>query len=192
MIDRESLSPAIRLLFDSAVELDSRKIDVTVKALAEAEPNHSKRDYVKAVDIFKDFKSDLENHIYPMPNELKAWFDRGIQGLWAKGCNWFDKQKSLIEDSATERIALARKDRDEVNERCEHLLSQIESLRAELIDEKQLDQELRGELNDCKEELMMARIEQSKLSTQVTELRGAVSTLRDGICSRIQKMSGNV
>ncbi|MGN0903421.1 MAG: hypothetical protein ACI4M9_09045 [Succinivibrio sp.] len=192
MIDRDSLSPAIRLLFDRAVELDSSKIDVTIKALAEAEPNHSKRDYVKAIDTFKDFKAELENHSLPMPIELKSWFDRGIQGLWAKGCSWFNDQKSLIESSAEERIASARKDRDEVNERCEHLLSHIESLKIELNNEKELNLQLNQALKGCKDELQKCQTERVMLTTQVAELRSAVNVLRDSICSKIQKMADKV
>ena len=58
MLDREKLSPTIRLLFDKAIELDAQKIDVTYRALSEAAPNHSKKDYLRAIDILEDFKSE--------------------------------------------------------------------------------------------------------------------------------------
>lgn len=33
MLDRDKLSPTIRLLFDKAIELDAQKIDVTYRTL---------------------------------------------------------------------------------------------------------------------------------------------------------------
>lgn len=112
MLDREKLSPTIRLLFDKAIELDAQKIDVTYRALSEAAPNHSKRDYLRAIDILEDFKSEIASTSLPMPNELKSWFDKSIQGMWARGCSWLNEQKSLIEKTADEKVAMARKDRD--------------------------------------------------------------------------------
>lgn len=36
MLDRDKLSPTIRLLFDKAIELDAQKTDVTYRTLSEA------------------------------------------------------------------------------------------------------------------------------------------------------------
>lgn len=132
MLDRDKLSPTIRLLFDKAIELDAQKTDVTYRTLSEAAPNHSKRDYLRAIDILEDFKSELDSTSLPMPNELKSWFDKGIQGMWARGCSWLNEQKALIEKTADEKVVMARKDRDEVNDKCESLTHQFQDLSIEL------------------------------------------------------------
>lgn len=189
MIDREKLSSVIRLLFDKATELDAQKIDVTLRTLSDAAPNHSKRDYQKAIDIFDDFKSELASTSLPMPNELKSWFDKGILGMWAKGCSWFNEQKVLIEKTADEKVAMARKDRDEVNDKCEALTHQIQELSAELSEEKSTNQQLSKELANYKEELQQSRQDISVLTAKVAELKSTVEILRDGICSKIQKFT---
>lgn len=189
MVDREKLSSVIRLLFDKATELDAQKIDVTLRTLSDAAPNHSKRDYQKAIDIFDDFKSELACTSLPMPNELKLWFDKGILGMWAKGCSWFNEQKVLIEKTADEKVAIARKDRDEVNDKCESLTLQLQELRAELSEEKSTNQQLSKELANYKEELQQRRQEISVLTAKVSELKSTVEILRDGICSKLQKFT---
>lgn len=189
MLDRDKLSPTIRLLFDKAIELDAQKIDVTYRTLSEAAPNHSKRDYLRAIDILEDFKSELASTSLPMPNELKSWFDKGIQGMWAKGCSWFNEQKVLIEKTADEKVAMARKDRDEVNDKCESLTLQLQKLSAELCEEKSTNQQLSKELACYKEELQQSRQDISVLTAKVSELKSTVGILRDGICSKLQKFT---
>lgn len=189
MLEREKLSPVIRLLFDKANELDAQKIDVTVKKLSEAAPNHSKRDYLKAIDTFNDFKSELASTSLPMPNELKSWFDKGIQSMWARGCNWFNEQKAIIEKTADEKVAMARKDRDDVNDKCESLIHQLQELSNELNEAKSANQQLNKELAICKDELQQSRLDVSVLSAKVSELKSTVEILRDGICSKLQKFT---
>lgn len=189
MVDREKLSSVIRLLFDKATELDAQKIDVTLRTLSDAAPNHSKRDYQKAIDIFDDFKSELACTSLPMPNELKSWFDKGILGMWAKGCSWFNEQKVLIEKTADEKVAIARKDRDEVNDKCESLTLQLQELSAELSEEKSTNQQLSKELANYKEELQQRSQDISVLTAKVAELKSTVEILRDGICSKLQKFT---
>lgn len=189
MVDREKLSSVIRLLFDKAIELDAQKIDVTYRTLSEAAPNHSKRDYLRAIDILEDFKSELASTSLPMPNELKSWFDKGIQGMWARGCSWLNEQKALIEKTADEKVAMARKDRDEVNDKCESLTHQLQDLSVELCETQSANQQLSKELDICKKELQQSRLDVSVLKAKASELKITVEILRDGICSKIQKFT---
>lgn len=48
--------------------------------------------------------------------------------MWARGCSWLNEQKTLIEKTADEKVAMARKDRDEVNDKCESLTHQFQDL----------------------------------------------------------------
>lgn len=189
MLDRDKLSPTVRLLFDKAIELDAQKIDVTYRSLSEAAPNHSKRDYIRAIDILEDFKSELASTSLPMPNELKSWFDKGIQGMWARGCSWLNEQKALIEKTADEKVAMARKDRDEVNDKCESLTHQLQDLSVELCETQSANQQLSKELDICKKELQQSRLDVSVLKAKASELKSTVEILRDGICSKIQKFT---
>lgn len=189
MLDRDKLSPTIRLLFDKAIELDAQKIDVTYRTLSEAAPNHSKRDYLRAIDILEDFKSELASTSLPMPNELKSWFDKGIQGMWARGCSWLNEQKALIEKTADEKVAMARKDRDEVNDKCESLTLQLQDLSVELSETQSANQQLSKELDICKKELQQSRLDVSVLKAKASELKSTVEILRDGICSKLQKFT---
>lgn len=189
MLDRDKLSPTIRLLFEKAIELDAQKTDVTYRTLSEAAPNHSKRDYLRAIDILEDFKSELDSTSLPMPNELKSWFDKGIQGMWARGCSWLNEQKALIEKTADEKVAMARKDRDEVNDKCESLTHQLQDLSIELCEEKSINQQLSNELANCKDELQQSRLDVSVLKAKVSELKSTIELLRDGICSKLQKFT---
>lgn len=189
MLDRDKLSPTIRLLFDKAIELDAQKTDVTYRTLSEAAPNHSKRDYLRAIDILEDFKSELDSTSLPMPNELKSWFDKGIQGMWARGCSWLNEQKALIEKTADEKVAMARKDRDEVNDKCESLTHQLHDLSIELSETQSANQQLSKELDICKKELQQSRLDVSVLKTKVSELKSTIELLRDGICSKLQKFT---
>lgn len=189
MLDRDKLSPTVRLLFDKAIELDAQKIDVTYRTLSEAAPNHSKRDYLRAIDILEDFKSELASTSLPMPNELKSWFDKGIQGMWARGCSWLNEQKALIEKTADEKVAMARKDRDEVNDKCESLTHQLQDLGIELRETQSANQQLSKELDICKKELQQSRLDVSVLKAKASELKITVEILRDGICSKIQKFT---
>lgn len=189
MVDREKLSSVIRLLFDKAIELDAQKIDVTYRTLSEAAPNHSKRDYLRAIDILEDFKSELASTSLPMPNELKSWFDKGIQGMRARGCSWLNEQKALIEKTADEKVAMARKDRDEVNDKCESLTHQLQDLSVELCETQSANQQLSKELDICKKELQQSRLDVSVLKAKASELKITVEILRDGICSKIQKFT---
>lgn len=189
MLDRDKLSPTIRLLFDKAIELDAQKTDVTYRTLSEAAPNHSKRDYLRAIDILEDFKSELDSTSLPMPNELKSWFDKGIQGMWARGCSWLNEQKALIEKTADEKVAMARKDRDEVNDKCESLTHQLQDLSIELSETQSTNQQLSKELDICKKELQQSRLDVSVLKAKVSELKSTIELLRDGICSKLQKFT---
>lgn len=189
MLDRDKLSPTIRFLFDKAIELDAQKTDVTYRTLSEAAPNHSKRDYLRAIDILEDFKSELDSTSLPMPNELKSWFDKGIQGMWARGCSWLNEQKALIEKTADEKVVMARKDRDEVNDKCESLTHQLQDLSIELCEEKSINQQLSNELANCKDELQQSRLDVSVLKAKVSELKSTIELLRDGICSKLQKFT---
>lgn len=189
MLDRDKLSPTVRLLFDKAIELDAQKIDVTYRTLSEAAPNHSKRDYLRAIDILEDFKSELDSTSLPMPNELKSWFDKGIQGMWARGCSWLNEQKALIEKTADEKVAMARKDRDEVNDKCESLTHQLQDLSVKLCETQSANQQLSKELDICKKELQQSRLDVSVLKAKASELKITVEILRDGICSKIQKFT---
>lgn len=191
MLDRDKLSPTIRLLFDKAIELDAQKIDVTYRTLSEAAPYHSKRDYLRAIDILEDFKSELASTSLPMPNELKSWFDKGIQGMWARGCSWLNEQKALIEKTADEKVAMARKDRDEVNDKCESLTHQLQDLSVELSETQSANQQLSKELDICKKELQQSRLDVSVLKAKASELKSTVEILRDGICSKLQKFTEN-
>lgn len=190
MLDRDKLSPTIRLLFDKAIELDAQKTDVTYRTLSEAAPNHSKRDYLRAIDILEDFKSELDSTSLPMPNELKSWFDKGIQGMWTRGCSWLNEQKALIEKNADEKVVMARKDRDEVNDKCESLTHQLQDLSIELSETQSANQQLSKELDICKKELQQSRLDVSVLKTKVSELKSTIELLRDGIiCSKLQKFT---
>lgn len=189
MLDRDKLSPTIRLLFDKAIELDAQKTDVTYRTLSEAAPNHSKRDYLRAIDILEDFKSELDSTSLPMPNELKSWFDKGIQGMWARGCSWLNEQKALIEKTADEKVVMARKDRDEVNDKCESLTHQLHDLSIELSETQSANQQLSKELDICKKELQQSRLDVSVLKAKVSELKSTIELLRDGICSKLQKFT---
>lgn len=189
MLDRDKLSPTIRLLFDKAIELDAQKTDVTYRTLSEAAPNHSKRDYLRAIDILEDFKSELDSTSLPMPNELKSWFDKGIQGMWARGCSWLNEQKALIEKTADEKVVMARKDRDEVNDKCESLTHQLQDLSIELSETQSANQQLSKELDICKKELQQSRLDVSVLKAKVSELKSTIELLRDGICSKLQKFT---
>lgn len=189
MLDRDKLSHTIRLLFDKAIELDAQKTDVTYRTLSEAAPNHSKRDYLRAIDILEDFKSELDSTSLPMPNELKSWFDKGIQGMWARGCSWLNEQKALIEKTADEKVAMARKDRDEVNDKCESLTHQLHDLSIELSETQSANQQLSKELDICKKELQQSRLDVSVLKAKVSELKSTIELLRDGICSKLQKFT---
>ena len=189
MLDRDKLSPTIRLLFDKAIELDAQKTDVTYRTLSEAAPNHSKRDYLRAIDILENFKSELDSTSLPMPNELKSWFDKGIQGMWARGCSWLNEQKALIEKTADEKDVMARKDRDEVNDKCESLTHQLQDLSIELSEKQSANQQLSKELDICKKELQQSRLDVSVLKAKVSELKSTIELLRDGICSKLQKFT---
>ena len=189
MLDRDKLSPTIRLLFDKAIELDAQKTDVTYRTLSEAAPNHSKRDYLRAIDILEDFKSELDSTSLPMPNELKSWFDKGIQGMWARGCSWLNEQKALIEKTADEKVAMARKDRDEVNDKCVSLTHQLHDLSIELSETQSANQQLSKDLDICKKELQQSRLDVSVLKAKVSELKSTIELLRDGICSKLQKFT---
>lgn len=189
MLDRDKLSPTIRLLFDKAIELDAQKTDVTYRTLSEAAPNHSKRDYLRAIDILEDFKSELDSTSLPMPNELKSWFDKGIQGMWARGCSWLNEQKALIEKTADEKVVMARKDRDEVNDKCESLTHQLQDLSIELSETQSANQQLSKELDICKKELQQSRLDVSVIKAKVSELKSTIELLRDGICSKLQKFT---
>lgn len=189
MLDRDKLSPTIRLLFDKAIELDAQKTDVTYRSLSEAAPNHSKRDYIRAIDILEDFKSVLDSTSLPMPNELKSWFDKGIQGMWARGCSWLNEQKALIEKTADEKVVMARKNRDEVNDKCESLTHQLQDLSIELSEKQSANQQLSKELDICKKELQQSRLDVSVLKAKVSELKSTIELLRDGICSKLQKFT---
>lgn len=189
MLDRDKLSPTIRLLFDKAIELDAQKTDVTYRTLSEAAPNHSKRDYLRAIDILEDFKSELDSTSLPMPNELKSWFDNGIQGMWARGCSWLNEQKALIEKTADEKVVMARKDRDEVNDKCESLTHQLQDLSIELSETQSANQQLSKELDICKKELQQSRLDVSVLKAKVSELKSTIELLRDGIWSKLQKFT---
>ena len=189
MLDRDKLSPTIRLLFDKAIELDAQKTDVTYRTLSEAAPNHSKRDYLRAIDILEDFKSELDSTSLPMPNELKSWFDKGIQGMWARGCSWLNEQKALIEKTADEKVAMARKDREEVNDKCESLTHQLQDLSIQLSETQSANQQLSKELDICKKELQQSRLDVSVLKAKVSELKSTIELLRDGICSKLQKFT---
>lgn len=189
MLDRDKLSPTIRLLFDKAIELDAQKTDVTYRTLSEAAPNHSKRDYLRAIDILENFKSELDSTSLPMPNELKSWFDKGIQGMWARGCSWLNEQKALIEKTADEKVVMARKDRDEVNDKCESLTHQLQDLSIELSETQSANQQLSKELDICKKELQQSRLDVSVLKAKVSELKSTIELLRDGICSKLQKFT---
>lgn len=189
MLDRDKLSPTIRLLFDKAIELDAQKTDVTYRTLSEAAPNHSKRDYLSAIDILEDFKSELDSTSLPMPNELKSWFDNGIQGMWARGCSWLNEQKALIEKTADEKVVMARKDRDEVNDKCESLTHQLQDLSIELSETQSANQQLSKELDICKKELQQSRLDVSVLKAKVSELKSTIELLRDGIWSKLQKFT---
>ena len=189
MLDRDKLSPTVRLLFDKAIELDAQKIDVTYRTLSEVAPNHSKRDYLRSIDILEDFKSELACTSLPMPNELKSWFDKGIQGMWARGCSWLNEQKTLIEKTADEKVAMARKDRDEVNDKCESLTHQLQDLSVELCETQSANQQLSKELDICKKELQQSRLDVSVLKAKESELKSTIEILRDGICSKIQKFT---
>lgn len=189
MLDRDKLSPTVRLLFDKAIELDAQKIDVTYRTLSEVAPNHSKRDYLRAIDILEDFKSELASTSLPMPNELKSWFNKGIQGMWARGCSWLNEQKTLIEKTADEKVAMARKDRDEVNDKCESLTHQLQDLSVKLSETQSANQQLSKELDICKKELQQSRLDVSVLKAEESELKSTIEILRDGICSKIQKFT---
>lgn len=189
MLDRDKLSTTIRLLFDKAIELDAQKTDVTYRTLSEAAPNHSKRDYLRAIDILENFKSELDSTSLPMPNELKSWFDKGIQGMWARGCSWLNEQKALIEKTADEKVVMARKDRDEVNDKCESLTHQLQDLSIELSETQSANQQLSKELDICKKELQQSRLDVSVLKAKVSELKSTIELLRDGICSKLQKFT---
>lgn len=189
MLDRDKLSTTIRLLFDKAIELDAQKTDVTYRSLSEAAPNHSKRDYIRAIDILEDFKSVLDSTSLPMPNELKSWFDKGIQGMWGRGCSWLNEQKALIEKTADEKVVMARKNRDEVNDKCESLTHQLQDLSTELSEKQSANQQLSKELDICKKELQQSRLDVSVLKAKVSELKSTIELLRDGICSKLQKFT---
>ncbi len=189
MFTLTKLSPTVRLLFDKAIELDAQKIDVTYRTLSEVAPNHSKRDYLRAIDILEDFTSELASTSLPMPNELKSWFDKGIQGMWARGCSWLNEQKTLIEKTADEKVAMARKDRDEVNDKCESLTHQLQDLNVELCETQSANQQLSKELDICKKELQQSRLDVSVLKAKESELKSTIEILRDGICSKIQKFT---
>lgn len=85
-----------------------------------------------------------------MPNELKSWFDKGIQGMWARGCSWLYEQKAHIEKTSDEKVVMARKDRDEVNDKCESLTQQLQDLSIELCETQSANQQLSKELDICK------------------------------------------
>ena len=109
--------------------------------------------------------------------------------MWTRGCSWLNEQKTLIEKTADEKVAMARKDRDEVNDKCESLTHQLHDLSIELSETQSANQQLSKELDICKKELQQSRLDVSVLKAKVSELKSTIELLRDGIWSKLQKFT---
>ena len=85
------LTPLLKELVETVRNIAAEGQDVNFKNLSERNPHHARRDYFKALEIYKDEQTQLSNCQYPMPVQIRNRCEALFQQSWAiisNGCSW--------------------------------------------------------------------------------------------------------
>ena len=90
-------------------------------------PNHSNRDYVRALDVFKDECRDLEETKVQIPQNVLNEFNGIIRRIWNRMVDEGEKRITILKNEQITALREARADRDNTMEENENLQLQLQN-----------------------------------------------------------------
>lgn len=150
-------------LLEACREIASTGQTVKRATLMDMRPNHSARDYQKALELFADECRKVRDCPVPMPEEMLERINNIMKSLWADIVRSSENRIARIRDESQKLITEARYARDKVTDDMEKLKEQMKAKDLEIgrlsnlltaskqVEEKQnaLMQQLQSELTAC-------------------------------------------
>lgn len=133
------LTPLLKKLVETVRNIAAEGQDVNFKNLSERNPHHARRDYFKALEIYKDEQTQLSNCKYQMPVQIRNRCEALFQQSWAIISNYFDEQLRKEKQNMDESVKEARSARDSAFDDNDVLKEINEKLKAQIL---KLQQEL--------------------------------------------------
>ena len=131
-LDETNWSPIVKSLYEEIHSMANEGIEINFKNLSSRSPNHSKRDYHKALDIYKDEQARIQNNAFVMPDNLKKRIDGYMLLCWSYQSNYFENLLSAEKKSMNDSIQDARTARDKAIEENEKLVAICENQKNKL------------------------------------------------------------
>lgn len=178
------------ILAETIKEMEVKSISVTTTNLIDQEAQygrtHSRRDIIKAIDVWHDKQLDLDRAAREMPFN----FD-GLVGLIAKEMSakmWmeFSKRYKEMEDKYTEEITTLRQARDGICDQLEALSDKLKNTEAELNEVKNQNEALQDDKLKLERRLQEMAAENKALQKSLEESRASLKSLLDEVLSTLK------
>jgi chromosome segregation ATPase len=124
---QEHLSKTVRLILDKCRTIAGEGRLVNMSVLKIVCPNHSNRDYVRALDVFKDECRDLEETKVQIPQNVLNEFNGIIRRIWNRMVDEGEKRITILKNEQITALREARADRDNTMEENENLQLQLQN-----------------------------------------------------------------
>lgn len=178
------------ILAETIKEMEVKNISVTATNLIDQEAQygrtHSRRDIIKAIDVWRDNKLELDR----MAREMPFNFD-GLVGLIAKEMSakmWmeFSKRYKEMEDKYTEEITTLRQARDGISDQLEALSDKLKNTVAELNEVKNQNEDLQADKLELERRLQEMAAENKALNKSLNGSNASVKSLLDQVLSMLK------
>lgn len=127
------LTPLLHELVETIRNIAADGQDVNFKNLCDRKPHHARRDYFKALEIYKDEQKQLLTCKLPMPEQIRKRSEALFQQCWAIISNYFDEQLNKEKHGMEESVKEARSARESAFDENEFLRESNEKLKAQIL-----------------------------------------------------------
>jgi chromosome segregation ATPase len=166
----ESLLGTCRTLYNSGK-------DVNHTTLKFYNPNHSNRDYVKALEIFNDEIASMEECPVKIPESSLNIFNNLVQRLWSELYHQSEIRIAKVKEDCERKLSELRDARDKAydeldtkNEENKLKDEQIKTLTEEISGIKAMEHEYQEEIQRLTNELTIANVKIETLNESVQRL----------------------
>lgn len=131
---QEPISKTVRMLLDKCRNIASEGKLVNFSVLKIICPNHSNRDYIRALDIFKDECRDLEETKVKIPQNALNEFNGIIRRIWNRLVDENEKRINELKNEQIIAVREARADRDKTMEENENLQLKLQKASEKMLE----------------------------------------------------------
>ena len=188
-------SKTVRDLVKTCHEIAAKGLDVSASTLKIVAPNHSKRDYSAACDIYRDeVKVRMECSV-PMPPNIQELCNNSIRLIWGTVNRHWEAQIANLKEFHQKELENFRKNQEFVHNVNDDLTLQVKNLESEQVRMEAENQKFRDESqaetarlkNECQE----LKQEKIRLAEDYQDFKESKNSETERLKSEYQKRQEN-